>query len=170
VLKRIDALARLLNLPANNLRNQLRRQLRQRAAARLPLHNLRHLLPDLPNLRAGRICGLLDLVRPALCEGNAEESEQVVVGRLDHHVRLNQRLPLADQRAQLVRCEVEAVEVGEAVLALHFVDAELNFAEGVVFVFLEVGEGDFEDAALESIVGVLETGRSVYEGFADTFA
>jgi hypothetical protein len=60
------------------------------------------------------------------------------------------------------------VEVGEAVLALDFVDAELDFAEGVVFVLLEVGERDFEDAALEGVVGVLETGRAVYERLADT--
>jgi hypothetical protein len=47
------------------------------------------------------------------------------------------------------------VKVGEAVLSLDFVDAELDFAESVVFVLLEVGEGDFEDAAFEGVVGVL---------------
>lgn len=60
------------------------------------------------------------------------------------------------------------MEVGEAVLALNFVNSELDLAEGVVFVFLEVGEGDFEDAAFESVVGVLETGGAVHEGLADT--
>jgi hypothetical protein len=60
------------------------------------------------------------------------------------------------------------VEVGEAVLALDFVDAELDFAEGMVFVLLEVGKGDFEDAALEGVVGVLQTSSSVDEGFANT--
>jgi hypothetical protein len=59
------------------------------------------------------------------------------------------------------------VEVGEAVLALDFVDAELDFAEGMVFVLLEVGEGDFENAAFQGVVGVLETGCAVDEGFAD---
>ena len=53
------------------------------------------------------------------------------------------------------------MEVGEAVLALDFVDTELDFAEGMVFVVLEVGEGDFEDAALEGVVGVLQTGGTV---------
>ena len=47
------------------------------------------------------------------------------------------------------------MEVGEAVLALDFIDAEFNFAEGMVFILLEVGKGDFEDAALEGVVGVL---------------
>jgi hypothetical protein len=59
------------------------------------------------------------------------------------------------------------VEVGQAVLALDFVDAELDFAEGVVFVGLEVGERDFDDAAFEGVVGVLETRGAVDEGFAD---
>jgi hypothetical protein len=60
------------------------------------------------------------------------------------------------------------VEVGQAVLALDFVDSELDLAEGVVFVILEIGERDFENAAFEGVVGVLETGRSVYKGLADT--
>jgi len=47
------------------------------------------------------------------------------------------------------------VKVGEAVLSLNFIDAELDFAECMVFILLEVGKGDFEDAALEGIVGVL---------------
>lgn len=60
------------------------------------------------------------------------------------------------------------MEVGQTVLALDFVDSQLDFSEGVVFIVLEVGEGDFEDTALEGIVGVLETGGSVYEGFTNT--
>ena len=47
------------------------------------------------------------------------------------------------------------MEVGEAVLALDFVDAELDFTESMVFILLEVGKGDFEDAALEGVVGIL---------------
>ena len=60
------------------------------------------------------------------------------------------------------------MEVGQAVLSLHFVDSELDLAEGVVFVILEIGEGDFEDAAFEGVVGGFETGGAVYEGFANT--
>ena len=62
------------------------------------------------------------------------------------------------------------MEVGQAVLALDFIDSELNFAECMVFVVLEVGERDFEDSTFEGIVGVLETGCSVYQGFANTTA
>lgn len=78
-------------------------------------------------------------------------------------------MPLAHEGAELVGCEVQAVEVGEAVLALDFVDTELDLAESVVFVVLEIGERDLEDTALQGIVGVLQTGGSVDEGFSNTF-
>jgi hypothetical protein len=66
---------------------------------------------------------------------------------------LDERLPLADKGLEFVGGEGHAAEVGEAVFALDFVDTELDFAEGVFFVVLEVCKGDFEDAALERIVG-----------------
>ena len=59
------------------------------------------------------------------------------------------------------------MEVGQAVLALDFVNAELDFAEGMVFVVLQVRERDFEDAAFEGVVGGFQTGSTVDEGFAD---
>ena len=59
------------------------------------------------------------------------------------------------------------MEIREAVPALDFVDAELDLAEGVFFVVLQVGERDFDNAALEGVVGVFETGGSVDEGLAD---
>jgi hypothetical protein len=77
-------------------------------------------------------------------------------------------LPLADERAELVGGEVEAVEVGQAVLALDLVDTELDLAEGVVLVLLEIGERDLEYPALEGVVCVLQTGGAVDEGLADT--
>ena len=131
------------------------------ATLRLPLHNLHHLLPDHADLTAARIRRLTDLVRSPLREANGEQSECVVVRRLHLDIGFDQGLPLADERPELVGGEVEAVEVGEAVLALDFVDAEFDLAEGVVFVFLEVGEGDFDDAAFEGVVGVLQTGCAV---------
>lgn len=59
------------------------------------------------------------------------------------------------------------MKVGQAIAALNLVDAELDFPEGVVFVLLEVREGDLDDAALEGVVGVFETSRAVDEGFAN---
>lgn len=60
------------------------------------------------------------------------------------------------------------MEVGQAVLALHFVDSQAHLAESVVFILLEVGERNFEDTALEGVVGVLETSGAVYKGLSDT--
>lgn len=168
ILKRVDSLCRLLNLTTNDLGNELGSQLLQRAAAGLSLHNLGHLLPDGANLRTAGIRRLLDLVWSSLGEGNGEDAEKIVVGGLDNNVALDESLPLADERAELVRSEVHAVEVGQAVAALDLVDTELDLAEGVVLIFLEIGEGDFEDTALKSVVGVLETSGAVYEGLSDT--
>ena len=80
-------------------------------------------------MRRGSVGGLLDLVGPSLGESDGEDAEEVVIGGLDGDVGFDQGLPLADERAQLVGGEVEAVEVGQAVLALHFVNAQLDLAE-----------------------------------------
>jgi hypothetical protein len=168
VLERVDALGGLLDLAANDLGDQLLGELSQSAGAGLALHDLGHLLADGPDLRRSGVGGLLDLVGPALGEADGEEAEQVVVGGLDDNVGLDEGLPLADERAELVGGEVEAVEVGQAVLALDLVDAELDLAEGVVLVLLEIGEGNLEYPSLEGVVGVLQTGGAVDEGLADT--
>jgi hypothetical protein len=168
VLKGVDTLSSLLNLTANSLGDQLAGEASKGLAGRLALDDFGHLLSDCTDLRAGSVGGFLDLVWPTLGEGNGEEADQIVVGGLDSDVGLNEGLPLAHQRAQLVGCEVEAVEVGQAVLALHLVYAELDLAESVVLIVLEIGERDFEDAALQSIVGVLETGCAINQGLANT--
>jgi hypothetical protein len=168
VLERVDALGGLLNLAANDLGDELLGELGEGACAGVAGHDLDHLLADSPDLRRLSVCGLLDLVWSSLGEGNAEEADEVVIGGLDDDVGLNERLPLADEGAELVGGEVEAVEVGQAVLALDLVDAELDLAEGVVLVLLEIGERDLEYPALESIVCVLETGGTVDEGLSDT--
>lgn len=170
ILQWVDTLGALLDLAANHFRDQLGGELAEGAGRSLALHNIRHLLPDCTDLRRLRIGGLLDLVRSPLRKGDAEESEEVVVGGLDNHVGLDESLPFANERAQLVRSEVESVEVGEAVLALNLVNSQLDLAEGVVLILLEIGEGDLEDTALERIVGVLETSGAVHKGLADTAA
>jgi hypothetical protein len=168
VLERVDALSGLLNLTTDDLRDQLLGELGKCAGASLPCHDLHHLLADRPNLGRGSVCGLLNLVGPLLGEGNGEKTEEIVVGGLDNNVGLDESLPLADEGAELVGGEVEAVEVSQAVLSLHLIDAQLDLAEGVVLILLEIGEGDFEYPALESIVCVLDTGGAVHEGLSDT--
>lgn len=111
---------------------------------------------------------LLDLVLAALGEANGEKADEVVIGGLDGDVGLNEGLPLADERAELVGCEVETVEVGQAALALDLVDAKTNLAEGVLLILLEISEGYLDDTSLQRVVGVLQTGGAVDEGLADT--
>lgn len=167
VLQRVDALGRLLNLPSNNFGDELGCELGQGAAGGFTLDDLGHLLADSTDLGRSSVCGLLDLVGASLGESNGEKTEKVIIGSLDGDIGLDQRLPLAHEGAELVGCEVQAVEVGEAVLALDFVDAELDLAESMVFIVLEIGERDLEDTALQGVVGVLQTGGSVDEGFSN---
>lgn len=60
------------------------------------------------------------------------------------------------------------MEVGEAVLALDFINPQFNLAECVVLVLLKISEGDLKDTALEGVVGILQTGSAVDEGLSNT--
>lgn len=76
-------------------------------------------------------------------------------------------LPLADHRAELVRSHVHTVKVGKAVLALDLVNSQLDLAERILLVLVQVSEGDLEDATLQGVVSVLQTLGAVDEGLAD---
>jgi hypothetical protein len=143
-------------------------ELRQGAAGSLALDDLGHLLADGTDLRRASVGGLLNLVGATLGEGNGEQTEEVVVSGLHGDVGLDERLPLADEGAQLVGGEVQTVEVGQTVLALDLINAELDLAESVILVVLQVGQGDLEDPALQRVVGVLETAGAVDKSLADT--
>lgn len=155
VLERVDASARLLNLSPNRLGHKLLYQLFQVTARRLLSHNLKHLPPDLSNLRRLCIRRLAHLRLPPLREPDREETKEVPVGRLDIDVRLDEGLPFADEGAELVRGKVHAVEVGQAVLALDLVNTELDLAERLLLILVQVAERELDDAALEGVVGVL---------------
>lgn len=155
VLERVNASARLLNLPPNRLGHKLLHQLLQVTARRLLGHNLKHLPSDLPDLGRLRIRRLANLRLPPLREPNREETEEVPVGRLDVDVRLDEGLPFTDEGTELVRGEVHAVEIGQAVFALNLVDAELDLAERLLLILVEVAERELDDAALKGVVGVL---------------
>ena len=47
------------------------------------------------------------------------------------------------------------MKVGEAVLALDLVYSQLNLAEGMILVLLQIGQRNLDDPALEGIVCVL---------------
>ena len=65
----------------------------------------------------------------------------------------NESLPFTNEGFEFVGGEGHAREVCETILALDFVDAELDFTEGVLFVVLEICEGDFKDSAFEGVIG-----------------
>jgi hypothetical protein len=161
-------LGRFLDLTANNLRDELGSELCKGAALGFTLDDVGHLLSDGSDLRRGSICGLLDLVWPALGERNGEQAEEVVIGGLDGNVGLDQGLPLSDERSEFVRGKVETVEVGQTVLSLNLIDTELDLAESVVLILLEIRQRDLENSALQRIVCVLETGGSVDKSLSDT--
>lgn len=46
------------------------------------------------------------------------------------------------------------MEVGQAVLALDFVDSELDLTEGLLLILVEISKGNFDDTALERVIRV----------------
>merc|ERR1712194_910440 len=117
VLQGVDATARLLDLLADGLMDELVDELLERARLRLPGHDVGHLLTDGLDLRVVGVAGLLELVHPLLGEADAEEPQDIAVGRPHVDVRLDQRLPLAHHRPQLVGGELHTVELRQAVVA-----------------------------------------------------
>ncbi len=101
-----------------------------------------------------------------LSEGNTEQPHNVTVRGPAVDVGLDDGPSLLDEAAHLVPGHVHAVEVGEAVVALDVLDAELDFTEGEFLVVLEVGEGYLDYAALEAVGGDLGTGGFGDNGFA----
>jgi hypothetical protein len=162
----VDALGSLLDLTTDRLGDELLDELLEVRALSLAAHDLGHLGADLTELRRLSVGGLLDLVAVALGEADSEEAEDVTVSGLDVNRGLNERLPLADERAELVGGEVHAVERGQAVLARNILNAELDLAERLLLVVVEVGERELKDTALERVVGVLETLGAVDKSLA----
>lgn len=60
------------------------------------------------------------------------------------------------------------MEVGETILALHLIHAELNLAEGMVLVILQISKRDLEDSPLQCIIGVLQTSSPIDECLSNT--
>jgi len=76
----------------------------------------------------------------ALSESNGEETEEVTIGRLDVDMRLDESLPLAHKRTELIRGERHAMEVGETILSLDLVYTKSNLAEGLLLILIKVTE------------------------------
>ena len=151
VVERVDALALALDLLANRLRDELLEESLQVRARGLAGHDVAHLLADGTDLRGLSIRGLPELVGAALGETNGEHAQEIAISGLDLNVGLDDRLPLTNQRTQLVGAEAHAVEVGEARLALNVLDGEAHHAESLLLVLVQVRKRDLENATLERI-------------------
>ena len=67
---------------------------------------------------------------------------------------LDEGLPLANKGAELIGGEAHAVEVGQAVLALNLVNPELDLAEGLLLILVEIGQGYLDNTTLQRVIGV----------------
>mmetsp|Transcript_3015 Transcript_3015/g.5639 ORF Transcript_3015/g.5639 Transcript_3015/m.5639 type:complete len:253 (+) Transcript_3015:139-897(+) len=129
-------------------------------------HIVHHLGSDTTNLSGFGITSLLDLTSILLGEGNTEHSYNVSIGGLNIYIRLNNCLTLLNETAYLITCHVHSVEIGETVISLYILNAELDLAVGEVLVILEVGEGYFDDASFQFLGGDFGTGCFGDDGFS----
>jgi len=153
ILYGIDELAGLVDLGADRIGDEFLQQRFQLAFGDLIAHDLEHSLADALHLRGLGVAGLLDLVFAPLGKAEAEQAQHVAVGGLQIDVRLDQRLPFADERAHLVSGEGEPGEAGEAVLAHHLLDAKFDFLMGVSLLALQICQIGLHHASLDSVIG-----------------
>ena len=95
-------------------------------------HSLNHLLSDEFLLRVLGVARGLDLSLNAAGESNAEETHEVAVCSFGLRKGLNEGVPLLDQGAEFVACDVETVVVGKAFESLDLLAAHLDLSEGLV--------------------------------------
>ena len=141
----------------NGVWDELGNNILQVSTADLPLDDVHHLLPDVLDLGALGIAGLLGGPVKLGGESDAEESKHVSVSGLDINVALDQGLPLLDHGPELVGGEVHAVEAGEAVLALDLLDEKLELSVGSlgILLSLEISKRTLEDTSLQTLRGNL---------------
>jgi len=120
-------------------------------------HGIDHFGADGTYLGGLGVTGLLELIVLLLCEGDAEETDDVSIGGAGIDVGLNDGLLLLDEGAELVTGHVHAVEVEEAVVPLDVLDAKLDLTVGHGLVVVEIGKRELDDTSLESIGSDLGT-------------
>ncbi len=119
-------------------------------------HDFHHLFTDESLLRVLGVAGGLDLAGGSAGEADAEESEEVAVSGLGLHESLDEGVPLLDEGAELVLGDVHSVEVGVAVVALHFFHLHLHLSPGLgAACSVQISQRYFKHSALQAISGVL---------------
>ena len=131
----------------------------QVALGALLRHDLEHLLADAPHLSSlGVASRLRRLIRLLLREADAEDPEVVSVGGPHVDEGFDQRLPLADQRAELIPRHVHPVEVRDHVVALDILADQSDLPVCLRLVAaVEVRQRELEDTTLETLRGDLCT-------------
>jgi hypothetical protein len=170
VLQGVDALAFLLDLLANGtvaFGEDLLEELLNVAVVGLTSHNFEHLSSDLANLSSLSVRGLGDLVLSLLGEADREKTNGEAISSLNVDKGLDEGLPFADQRLELVGGEAHAVQVGEALLTLDILNEQVNGLVVELFVVVQVSQRDLEDATLQSVNGVLGSDSLVNNSLAD---
>ena len=156
VLKGEDTLSGLGDLLSNKLRDELGNELSGGLVLGLTEDDLSHLLTNLTNLSGLSIGGLLGLVGATLGETNDENTKRVTISGLDISLSLNEGVPLANKRLELVGREGHTGEVGKTLLALDLKDLELELSVGLILrVGLEVTERHLEHTVHERVTGKL---------------
>ena len=115
-------------------------------------HDLHHLLADELALRTLSVASGADLAAGSLGETNAEHAEEVTIEGLGLDEGLNSGVPLLDNSAELVTCNVHTVEVGVAIEALNLLNLDLHLSPGLlVAVSVQISQRYLEDTALEAV-------------------
>ena len=119
-------------------------------------HDFHHLFADKSLLRVLGVASGLDLAGGSAGEADAEKSEEVAVGSLGLDEGLDEGVPLLDEGAKLVLGNIHAVEVGVAVVALHFFHLHLHLSPGLgTACSVQISQRYFKHSALQAISGVL---------------
>jgi len=118
------------------------------------------------NLLLLSVTGLSGLSGLFTSEGSDEHSQDVAVHSLDFVVDINQSLPFSDELTELVSGHIHGVEVGQAVLSLDVFDGKLDLSP-CFFSIIQIGEGGFDDSALQRVRGNLCAGGSGDAGLSN---
>lgn len=85
-------------------------------------------------------------------EANTEESQEEAINSLGLYEGFNEGVPFLDEGAELVLGDVEAVEVGVAIVSLDFFNLDLYFSPGVVAgASIQISQRYFEYSAFQTV-------------------
>jgi hypothetical protein len=167
ILKGEDLDGFLGDLLGNRVGKELLEEVTEGGLGNFTEHDFHHLGAELLLLGALGVASSLDLLGMTAGESDSENTDEVAIEGLGLNEGLDEGVPLLDESAETVTSDVEAVEVGVAIVTLDFLALEANLAPCLfVSVGVEVTNGDGEDTVAEGIGGLLLTGGLVARGEA----